>query len=147
MRRMEPEVLRRGKVFHRLVQTAWAGEIEGAPVRSEHGIFLLQSISTPAGHQRRGRVDIFIGQLSDFVSVIEIKSTDWDRVASRNRLALLGAHRRQVLKYVDQYLEHDRVNVCAGIIYPKAPTGVGVQSTVERYLNDHGLQVVWWSDK
>jgi hypothetical protein len=142
---MEPEVLRRGKEFHRLVQTAWSGKIGGAPVHSEHSIF-LQSISTPARHQRRGRLDIFIGQVDDFVSVIEIKSTDWDRVVSRNRRKLLAAHRRQVLKYVDKYLDDDHVNVCAGIVYPKAPTSVGLQSTVEEYLNDHGLQVAWFAD-
>ena len=145
MRRMEPEVLRRGKEFHRMVQTAWAGEIEGAPVRSEHSIF-LRSVTTPATHQRRGRLDIFIGQLDDFVSVIEIKSTDWDRIVSRNRQRLLAAHRRQVLKYVDTYLDHDHVNVCAGIIYPKAPASADLQSMVEQYLNDHGLQVVWYAD-
>jgi hypothetical protein len=142
---MEPEALRRGKEFHRLVQTAWAGEISGAAVRPEHTIF-LQSIASPATHQRRGRLDIFVGQIGDFVSVIEIKSTDWDRVVRSNRRRLLAAHRRQVLKYVDQYLDHDHVNVCAGIIYPKAPSSIGLQSVVEQYLNDHGLQVVWYLD-
>ena len=66
---------------------------------------------------------------------------------SRNRQRLLAAHRRQVLKYVDKCLDHNDVNVCAGIIYPKAPTSVGLQSTVEKYLNDHGLQVVWYADE
>lgn len=146
MWRVEPEALRRGKQFHRLVQTAWAGEIDGAPVRSEHSIF-LRPLSARTTHQRRGRLDIFVGQLDDFVSVIEIKSTDWDRIASRNLQKLLAAHRRQVLRYVDKYLDDDHVNVCAGIVYPKAPTSVGLQSTVEQYLNDHGLQVAWFDVK
>jgi len=143
---MEPDTLRRGKEFHRRVQTDWAGEVEGATVRLEKTI-LLGSLSDTVKRQRRGRLDIFIDELDDFVSVVEIKSTDWDRVLGRNRQKLLAAHRRQVMLYVDKYLDHDQVCVCAGIIYPHSPSTAGLKEAVEQYMNEHGLQVVWYDDE
>ncbi|HEV7238326.1 MAG TPA: hypothetical protein VGQ36_03730 [Thermoanaerobaculia bacterium] len=142
---MEPDILRRGKEFHRRVQTDWAGEVEKSTVRLEKTI-LLALLSDTVKRGRRGRMDIFIDKVEDFVTVVEIKATDWDRVLERNRRKLLGAHRRQVMRYVDQYVDHDHVNVCAGIIYPQSPRGVGLKEMVEQYLNDHALQVVWFDD-
>lgn len=142
---MEPDVLRRGKEFHRRVQAEWAGEIEGAPVRSEHGI-IFDSLSETVKHQRRGRLDIFISQFEDFVCVIEIKSTNWDRIQISNRQKLLAAHCRQVLRYVDKYLDDDHVNVCAGIIYPHPPRTSEIKLQVEQYMNNQGLQVAWFDD-
>ncbi len=141
---MEPEILRLGKDFHRLVQAAWAGEIAGAPVHPEHGL-LLTHASPPTRHQRRGRIDLFIDQLDDFVSIIEIKSTNWDTIGVKHRRRLLGAHCRQVLRYVDEYLAH-RMNVCAAILYPHAPTNNDIQTLVEEYLNEQGLQVAWYRE-
>lgn len=144
-RSREPEPLRRGKRFHRRVQHDWSGTIQEAPVRSEHSVF-LQFLPRKAKQVRRGRIDIFIDEIDDFVTVIEVKSTDWDRVKPQNRRKLLGSHRRQVLKYVDQYLDGVKVNVCAGIIYPQPPREPGLREEVEEYLNDHALQVVWYDE-
>ena len=98
---MEPELLRRGKEFHRLVQADWAGEIEKATVRLEHSIQFLQALNS-CKRRRRGRLDIFVDQIAVLVTIVEIKATDWDRVLSRNRRKLLAAHRRQVMHYVDK---------------------------------------------
>jgi len=95
---------------------------------------------------RRGRIDVFIDRIDDFVTVIEVKSTDWDRVKPKNRRKLLAAHRRQVFKYVDQYLDGVNVDVCAGIIYPQPPKEPGLREEVEEYLNDHALQVCWYDE-
>jgi hypothetical protein len=142
---MEPDNLRLGKVFHRRVQSDWAGEVEHAAVRSEKGI-LFAALAGSARQQRRGRLDIFIDRIDDFVTIVEIKATDWDRVLEKNRRKLLGAHRRQVMRYVEKYLDVDQVSVCAGIIYPHAPRSAGVKDLVEQYLNDSALQVVWYDD-
>jgi hypothetical protein len=142
---VEPELLRRGKEFHRRVQADWAGEIEKATVRSEHRI-ALGPLSKSIRHRRHGRIDIFIDLIADFVSVVEIKSTDWDRIRADNWQKVLATHRRQVLKYVDKYLDQDGVNFCAGIIYPRSPNTTGLKALVEQYLNDHALQVVWYDD-
>lgn len=101
-------------------------------------------ISKSAKHERRGRVDLFIEPIEDFVTVIEIKSTDWDRIDPHNRKHLLSSHTRQVLKYVDKYLQIDNVNVCAAILYPKSPETAGLKEQIEQYTGDHGLQVAWF---
>ena len=142
---MEPEQLRLGKRFHRRVQADWSGTVEDAPVRIEHGIS-LQFLPRRAKRVRRGRIDVFIDQIEDFVTVVEIKSTDWDRVKPKNRRKLLGSHRRQVWRYVDEFVDGEEVNVCAGVIYPTAPEESGLKEEVETYLNDYGLQVVWFDD-
>src|SRR4051794_18643771 len=127
---MEPEILRRGKAFHKRVQADWSGTVEGAPAIAEHGIRIVGRGQSGSCH-RRGRLDIFIDLISDFVTVVEIKSTDWDQVQPRSRSKLLASHRRQVLRYVDKYLDDDRVSVCAGIIYPAPPTDPTVRALVE----------------
>jgi hypothetical protein len=109
MQVVEPELLRRGKEFHRLVQASWAGEIEKATVRPEHSI-LFHTASSLIERNRRGRLDIFVDRIDDFVTVVEIKSTNWDRIPIANRRRLLAAHRRQVLRYVDEFLDEQHVN-------------------------------------
>ncbi|HZV71411.1 MAG TPA: hypothetical protein VFG10_17770 [Saprospiraceae bacterium] len=142
---MEPEQLRLGKLFHRRVQTDWAGTIEGAAVSSEHSVrFIYASRSTK--QTNRGRVDIFVNKIDDFVTVIEIKSTNWDTVKS-NRKRLLDSHCRQTLKYIDEYLNIEAVNVCAAIIYPKSPISKGIKLEVEDYWNQNSFQVLWFEDQ
>ncbi len=143
---MEPECLRRGKQFHRRVQRDWSGYVHDAAVHVEKTIPYPSATSTTK-RLRHGRIDIFIDQLADFVSVVEIKATAWDAVLERNRRKLLGAHCRQILRYVDKYLDHDKVSVCAGVIYPSAPSTAGLKDFVETYLNDNALQVVWYDDQ
>ncbi len=142
---MEPKQLCRGKQFHRRVQGDWAGTIEGALVIPEQGIRLIHA-GQSTRHIRRGRMDIFIDQIEDFVTVVEIKSTDWDKVRM-NRKKLLGAHCRQVLKYVDEYLNVGMVNVCAAIIYPKSPDAQEIKDEVERHLHKESLQVMWYDEE
>ena len=143
---MEPDQLRRGKEFHRLVQADWAGTVVDGTARPEHSIQLSALIGKGA-KIRRGRIDIFIDKINDFVTVVEIKATNWDAVKPKNRRKLLGAHRRQVMKYVDKYLDQDQVSVCAGIIYPHSPHSPGLKEEIEEYLNENALQVVWYEDK
>jgi hypothetical protein len=51
------------------------------------------------------------------------------------------------MRYVDKYLDHDHISVCAGVIYAHSPRTVGLKEKVEKYLNEHGLQVVWYDDE
>lgn len=142
---MEPEILRRGKEFHQRVQSEWEGPAADGHIYPEHSI-LVGRVSAGAKRIRRGRLDLFIDEMGDFVSVIEIKSTDWDRVKPENRRKLMGSHRRQVWNYMEKYLDEDEANVCPGIIYPRSPETPGLKEEVEEYLNGWGLQVVWWYD-
>lgn len=91
-------------------------------------------------------MDIFVDQTGDFVTVVEIKATNWERVRRANRRRLLAAHCRQVFKYVDTFVDRTKVNVCAGIIYPKSPRQRSVRAEVEEFLNANALQVVWFEE-
>ena len=142
---MEPEILRRGKAFHKRVQEDWKETAKGGKINIEHSI-PLSILRKKTNRARSGRLDIFVDEMGDFISVVEIKSTDWDKVKVRNRKKLLGSHRRQVWKYIEEYLDVIKVDVCPGIIYPTAPDTPGLKEMVEEYLNDYGLQVVWYDD-
>ena len=142
---MEPAILRNGKIFHRRVQADWHRTAKGGRITAEHSISLLP-VTASASRPRRGRIDIFVDELGDFVSVVEIKATDWDRVQPRNRRKLLASHQRQVLRYIERFLDGDNIDVCPGIIYPSAPRTPGLREEIETYLNEHGFQIVWYDD-
>jgi hypothetical protein len=142
---MEPFQLKAGKDFHRRVQADWEETAKGGRIVAEHTIRLLPA-AEDAKHIRRGRLDIFVDQLGDFVTVVEIKATDWDRVIQRNRARLLGAHRRQIWRYIEKFLDDDNVSVVPGIIYPSTPSTPGLREEIEAYLGSYGLQVVWFDD-
>lgn len=139
----EPEILKAGKQFHKKVQDDWSLTAKDGKICPEHTIPLVPNKSI---HKKRGRLDIFVDELGDFVSVIEIKSTDWDVVKPKNRKKLLGSHRRQVWRYIDRYLDVEKVDVCPGIIYKSPPTTPDLKKDIEAYLNDWGLQVVWYEE-
>jgi len=139
----EPKQLRRGKRFHERVQRDWAGTIEGAQVHSEKTI-PLSAASKSAQHIRRGRMDLFVDKIEDFVTVVEIKSTKWNKV--KNPEKLLRSHVRQVLKYVDKYLFINEVSVCAAIIYSTPPTSPKLKHEIEKYHNEHSIQVYWYDE-
>lgn len=138
----EPLNFQRGKRFHKLVQADWLASA-GGKILSEHGIPLAHVLQK----QRHGRIDIFVDELGDYVTVVEIKATSWDRIKPANIQRNLAAHRRQVWRYVEKYLEVDRVACCPGVIYPRAPKTPGLKERIESYLNSYGLQVVWYHDK
>ncbi len=90
---MQPEQLRRGKEFHDLVQADWlAVTVAGGKTHEEVPVD-LNALPMRGNRVRSGRVDIFIDQVDDFVSVVEIKSTDWDAIKSKNIRKLVGSHR------------------------------------------------------
>jgi hypothetical protein len=140
----QPAQLRRGRAFEKRVQSDWQQTAEGNP-QSEVTIPLLSGL-TRTGRGKRGRMDLFVNETGDFVVVVEIKATDWDRILPKNVQRNLSSHRRQVWHYIDKHLGGDRVDVCAGIIYPTAPKTPGLRERVEEYLNGYGLQVVWYDD-
>lgn len=141
---MEPSQLSRGKLFQARVQKDWGGLIEGKTVRTEHTI-LTGLISADSKHMRKGRIDIFVDQMEDFVTVVEIKSTDWDKIKTKNIKKNLASHVRQLFRYIDKFLLVDKINVCAAIIYPSGPSTPGLKEKIEEYFNDHAFPVIWYN--
>ncbi len=139
---MEPKVLKQGKLFHRKIQNEWLRSIVDGHPAIEYSISLHTSPTYPQ-RVRRGRLDIFINELGPYVSIVELKSTNWDRIKNANISNLLSSHRRQIWKYINEYIDFKKIDVCAGIIYPKKPLMKTKRMTVETSMNDYGIQVVW----
>ncbi|MDH5218484.1 MAG: hypothetical protein OEX19_12350 [Gammaproteobacteria bacterium] len=135
----EPTILKRGKLFHKLVQDDFERTSKDGKVNIEHSIHLIH-------RSKRGRLDLLVDELGDFVSIIEIKSTHWDEIKPKNLTRLLGAHRRQVWRYIEQYIDVEKIDVSPAIIYPKAPTTSGLKDKIITYLHDYGIQVVWFAE-
>lgn len=94
--RKEPSRLNRGKAFHREVQEEWRETAEGE-IRIEKGI------TKPLG--KNGRVDIFVEDDGcGFVSVAEIKNTDWDRMTERAVKRNVRRQIKQIWDYIDSQL-------------------------------------------
>ncbi|MCB2211330.1 hypothetical protein KQI52_04385 [bacterium] len=92
-------------------------------------------------------MDLFVDELADYVVIVEIKGTNWDQIKPKNVKKLLGAHRRQVWRYIDEFVDGEVfTSVCAGMIYPTAPDTPGLKEQIEEYLNEWALQVVWFDD-
>jgi len=140
----QPAQLLRGREFEKKVKADWGQTAEGEP-EAEKTIPLLAGL-TKTGRRKSGRMDIFVDDTGDFVVVVEIKATDWDCILPKNIQRNLGSHRRQLWKYIEKYLDSGQVNVCTGIIYPKAPKTPGLQERIEAHHGSYGLQVVWYDD-
>ena len=104
----EPEQLKRGKAFQSEVQANWREETSG-------DIQIEKS-------QVAGRMDLFTTVEDGDVVVIEIKSTNWDRIKPSNVRKNLNAHRRQLMRYFDTYYQDgDGVGASLAMIYPNVP--------------------------
>ena len=143
---MEPSNLKRGKSFHKKVQSDWSRTIKDGKLTLEQVIHLSGNTGPFILH-KKGRLDMFVDELGRLVSVIEIKSTNWNSVKPKNVGRLLASHRRQVWKYVSTYLESKPTDVCPGLIYPFAPRDERLKERIEEYLNGYGIQVVWYGEK
>jgi hypothetical protein len=126
----EPEQLKRGKQFQEAVQSEWAGGNAQERRRIEHTTPLLRGV-TRTGRRRHGRMDIFVDELGDMVTVVEIKATDWDQILHHNRQKNVASHRRQVWNYIEKYVDGEQTDVCAGIIYPRAPRTDGLKEHIK----------------
>ena len=140
----EPIQFVRGKQFQELVQKDFENNSkDGKVLREAH----LDLAGLRHVKQKSGRMDILITELGDFVTVLEIKATDWDRIKPENVKRNLYRHQRQLLMYVDKHVTVDDVQVCLGIIYPEPPRKAGLRAFVESWLENHyGVPAYWYSE-
>lgn len=133
----EPNQLRQGREFHRLVQVDWARNAEGDTVPE-------RPCTKPTG--RRGRIDVFVDD-DDSVSVVEIKHTDWDRMKPAAVRRNARRYARQLWQYIDSQLQglgEDKVrDVCPGIIFPNRPVDANRLKLIEELFDAEGIPVVW----
>ena len=95
---------------------------------------------------KSGRIDIRIDEIGGYISIIEIKSTNWDMMKQHRFRPNTLRHARQVLRYIKKEVFDDCLQVCPGIIYEQEPTNKDTRIQVENILNEQGIQVVWRSE-
>lgn len=133
MTRPEPEILRRGKDFHRAVQDDWMRTAQGE-------VAVEKGVKRPSG--RRGRIDILTGSNTGSVGVAEVKATDWDRMAEPSLRRNVARQARQIWGYIESQLAQDK-EVSPGIIFPTRPQSMERLDLIEALFEEHGIAVVW----
>ncbi|HPB09480.1 MAG TPA: hypothetical protein PK802_07315 [Candidatus Cloacimonadota bacterium] len=134
MAKQEPNRLKRGKAFHKIVQKDWHQTAQGR-IRSE------LTIMKPAG--RKGRIDVHADSGGDGpVAVVEIKATNWDCMTDIAVPRNVKRQSRQIWDYIESQLSRGRT-VSPGIIFPARPRDIKRLRQIERLFEAEGIAVVW----
>lgn len=138
MGRAVPRQLVRGQRFHARVRAGWARIAPALPVVGERGVAKFGG--------RRGRVDVWLDAEANFAVVIEVKSTEWDRVL---RSRIREYVRRHGLQLHDYLAGADLISrdVSLHIVYPRAPRDPALRELVETGMASMGVVVLWWADQ
>ena len=140
---MEPVNLKKGKVFHKLIQKEWEETAEGIPMSEK-------TIKKQSG--RRGRVDILVDDddPDGTAAIVEIKATDWDAIAEKNVRRNVRRQIKQIWDYIESQIYQgeyvtDGLNksISPGIIFPSKPKDEERLKFIEEILEHLGL----WTDK
>lgn len=156
------ELLKRGRLFHVRVQTAFLAGLLGADAAPERPVTLSRT--------RSGRVDLLVLPSGGEVAavVIEIKSTDWDALAEHRVRPNLRSHIRQLQRYLDVYIDDLRQesgpddlglelddgrpatrkwdSVSGVLLYPRRPATPARVHLVEEIVYREALTVVWYDE-
>ncbi len=92
---------------------------------------------------KRGRIDIQIDDADGFVTIVEIKATDWDSLKPHRIRPTVLRHARQVWRYVNDFVDAQNTEVCPSIVYEYEPRSREFREAIEQELNVRGIQVVW----
>lgn len=140
----QPSQLIRGKKFQVLVQKDFIENTKDGTARKEAFISFKDLKQV---RKKYGRMDIFIDELdADFVTIVEVKATDWDKIKPSNIKKNLWRHQRQLFHYIEKYLDVDKLQVCPGIIYPKPPKSPSLRQFIETCLEEYGAPAYWYSE-
>lgn len=141
----EPQQLKRGKRFQKIVQSDFSLNNKSGIICIERHVSFedLDKLK-----QKRGRMDMFIYEDSDdFVTILEIKATDWDNIKPGNIKRNLYRHSKQLFNYIDKYMEVDNKDVCHGIIYPAPPKSKELREFIEECAMEmYCFPVYWYSE-
>jgi hypothetical protein len=142
---MEPDLLRIGKVFGRLVATRY-------PTGMAHGTAQAEAPVAVAGG-RAGRIDLLLvvdDHGRPLLVVVEVKNTDWDARAAHRLRPNLARHAHQVWRYLDSLLPEletgEQAGVQAALVYPRRPSLPGRAELVEGLLGEQGISVLFYEE-
>ena len=142
----EPAQLKRGKEFQRIVQNDYnINSKDGGVGIEEHVSFK----NVPGIKQKSGRMDIIIHEAAgeDYVMIMEIKATDWDKIKPQNIKRNLYRHGKQLYNYIDKFMEIDNKTVGLAMLYPEPPKKKGLREFIEKCaMDDYAFPVYWYSE-
>ncbi|NKB33488.1 MAG: hypothetical protein GKR91_10360 [Pseudomonadales bacterium] len=140
----EPKILKRGKLFHQIVQRDFEAGTKGGGVIPES---FVSFVDYTAVKKQSGRIDIFIKCEGDSVAIFEIKATNWDRIKFKNVRRNIYRHQKQLFDYVYKYYEIDELFATIGVIYPSPPNAEGLREYIEDLCeNDYFFPAYWYSE-
>ena len=141
----EPIILKRGKQFQGIVQNDFKLNNKSGNICIEESLSFEKVDSIK---QKRGRMDIFVFEDSDdYVTIYEIKATDWDRIKEGNIKRNLYRHSKQLFNYIDKYMTIDEKDVCHGVIYPSPPKKPGLREKIEEWAMElYSFPVYWYNE-
>ena len=140
----EPAILKRGKIFQKIVQQDFEKNTEGGGVFSESHISFT---NYNAVKKQRGRIDIFIKDKTKLITILEIKATDWDKIKRKNIRRNLYRHQKQLFGYVYKYLDIDKLEASYGIIYPAPPKNKDILELINDISeNDYCFPAYWYTE-
>lgn len=131
----ESDRLKKGKKFHKVTQTDWVETAE-----ADGDIATEAPITKPPG--KGGRVDVLVPIEDNFVAVVEVKDSDWDRMADKAARRNVRRQIRQVWDFIESQLEQGN-DVAPGIVFPKRPTDPDRMKLVEEMFEEDGIPVIW----
>ena len=158
----EPEPLRRGRLFHQMVQqgyvigldptTGHARELRviNRAGRAGRADLVIMSDATPVPRVESGGFLVSVSPLAETI-IVEIKATDWDRIVASRIRATVARHARQLYRYLDHALEKLDTGqcglACMAILYPKPPADRAIRALIEEIFVDvHGIETQWYSE-
>ena len=143
MAKKEPEELRRGKAFHKEIQAEWESDAEGIVYRE-------RTVLVRGGW--KGRVDVFVDtdEPDGVIAIVEIKASDWDKMADKAVRRNARRQINQVWKYIESQIKDGKMvatgegkGVSPGIIFPKRPADKKRMKLIEEMFEEEGIPVVW----
>ncbi len=90
-----------------------------------------------------GRIDIKIDESKGYVTIIEIKATEWDRLMPHRIRPTAQRHACQIWRYISDYVDTQGRDVCPALVYEFEPKDPCIRKLVEQILSDRLIQVVW----
>jgi len=135
---MEPRRFRKGRDYEALEKSEWL-TLEGDCEAS-----FEKSVPLPSG--RCGRIDVLIDTRDGSLTIIEIKSTDWDKIKQHRIRPNALRHIRQVIGYLMHFHERGR-DVCLAVCYPSAPSSSRRRRAIEDIFDEKRVQVVWTDER
>ena len=132
-KRDEPSALKRGKIFHSDVQKIWEDEAEG-------DTDCEKVVTKPSGST--GRIDVYVDADEELGVVVEIKSTNWNRMSDAMVRRTIAEYSKQVWDYIDSK-ELRGKDICPGIVLIGKPADEARTRMIDELFEEDGIPVSW----